>query len=101
MAWLEYGGRLRRLQDGETIVGGVREVSLHVGDGALLPRHFVLRVAGDDVWIRVWSSDAVVALNGKQISTQECKLDDGDTISAGSVHFHVWRAQPELSVTDE
>ena len=101
MAWLEYGGRLRRLADGETIVGGVPAAGLHVPDADLLPRHFVLRLAGDDVWIRIWSADAVVALNGKQISTQECRLDDGDTISAGSIHFHVWRARPELSVTAE
>jgi len=101
VAWLEYGGRLRRLPDGETVVGGIPGVSLQVADADLLPRHLVLRVAGDDVWIRVWSADAVVALNGRQIGTQECKLDDGDTISAGSVHFHVWRAQPELSVTGE
>jgi predicted component of type VI protein secretion system len=101
MAWLEYGGRLRRLPDGETVVGSVPTAGLQVADSDLLPRHFVLRVTDDDVWIRVWSSEAVVALNGKQISTQECKLDEGDTISAGSVHFHVWRAQPELPVTGE
>jgi hypothetical protein len=97
MAWLEYGGRLRRLNDGETVVGGVPAAGLQVADADLLPRHFVLRVAGDDVWIRVWSQDAVVALNGKQIGGEECKLEEGDTISAGSVHFHVWRANPELS----
>jgi len=101
MAWLEYGGRLRRLNDGETVVGGVPSAGLQVADADLLPRHFVLRVAGDDVWIRIWSTDAVVALNGKQLGTQECKLDEGDTISAGSVHFHIWREQPELSVTGE
>jgi len=101
MAWLEYGGRLRRLPEGETVVGGAPGASLHVADADLLPRHFVLRVAGDDIWIRIWSPDAVVALNGKQISTQECMLDEGDTISAGSVHFHVWHAQPALPVTRE
>src|SRR3712207_1760692 len=96
MAWLEYAGRLRRLPDGDTVVGGVPATALQVADADLLPRHFVLRVDGDDVWIRIWSPDAVVALNGKQISTQECRLEDGDTISAGSIHFHVWRAHPEL-----
>ena len=102
MAWLEYGGRLRRLPDGETVVGSVPAARLQVADADLLPRHFALRVAGDDVWIRVWSADAVVALNGRQIGTQECRLDDGDTISAGSIHFHVWRARPELrEVTGE
>jgi predicted component of type VI protein secretion system len=102
MAWLEYGGRLRRLADGETVVGGVPAAGLHVPDADLLPRHFVLRVQKDDVWIRAWSPDSVVALNGRQMGAQECKLDDGDTISAGSVHFHVWRAQPELrSVTSD
>jgi len=101
MAWLEYGGRLRRLPDGETIVGASPTAGLQVADADLLPRHFVLRIAGDAVWIRVWSSDCVVALNGRQISTDECKLDEGDTISAGSIHFHVWRTQPELPVTGE
>jgi predicted component of type VI protein secretion system len=96
MAWLEYGGRLRRLAQGETIVGGAPSAALHVGDGDLLPRHFVLRVAGDDVWLRVWSADTVVALNGRQVGSQESKLEDGDTVSAGSVHFHVWRNEPEL-----
>src|SRR3712207_383561 len=96
MAWLEYAGRLRRLADGETVVGGAPNVGLHVGGADLLPRHFVLRVAGDDVWLRVWSPDTVVALNGRQVGGQDCKLEDGDTISAGSVHFHIWRNQPEL-----
>jgi len=96
VAWLEYGGRLRRLPEGETIVGGAPSAGLHVGDADLLPRHFVLRVAGDDVWLRVWSGDTVVALNGRQMGSQESKLEDGDTISAGSIHFHIWRNEPEL-----
>jgi predicted component of type VI protein secretion system len=102
MAWLEYGGRLRRLADGETVVGGAQNAGLHVGDADLLPRHFVLRVAGDDVYIRIWSSDTVVALNGRQMGAEECRLDDGDTISAGSAHFHIWRHDPDLTpVTPE
>jgi predicted component of type VI protein secretion system len=102
MAWLEYGGRLRRLADGETVVGGAPNVGLHVGEADLLPRHFVLRVDGDDVYVRIWSPDTVVALNGRQMGAAECRLDDGDTISAGSTHFHIWRNEPELTpVTPE
>jgi predicted component of type VI protein secretion system len=97
MAWLEYGGRLRRLADGETVVGGAPTVALHVGNADLLPRHFVLRVDGDEVYSRIWSSDTVVALNGRQMGAEEYRLDDGDTISAGSAHFHVWRHEPELT----
>ena len=97
MAWLEYRGRLRRLVDGETVVGGSPSAGLHVGDADLLPRHFVLRVAGDEVYLRIWSSDTVVAVNGRQIAADECRLEDGDTISAGSIHFHIWRNEPELS----
>lgn len=97
MAWLEYGGRLRRLADGETVVGGSPAAGLPVADADLLPRHFVLRVAGDDVYLRIWSTDTVVALNGRQIAGDECRLDDGDTISAGSIHFHIWRNEPELT----
>jgi predicted component of type VI protein secretion system len=96
MAWLEYRGRLRRLADGETVVGGAPNVGLHIGDADLLPRHFVLRVAGDDVYIRNWSPDTVVALNGRQMAAEESRLDDGDTISAGSAHFHIWRNEPDL-----
>jgi pSer/pThr/pTyr-binding forkhead associated (FHA) protein len=101
MAWLEYNGRLRRLPEGETVVGGAQSAAMHVADADLLPRHLVLRVEGDDVWLRVWSPETVVALNGRQIAAQECKLNDGDTISAGSVHFHVWGNKPELRVTGE
>lgn len=102
MAWLEYGGRLRRLPDGETVVGGAASVGLHVGDADLLPRHFVLRVSGDDVYIRIWSPDTVVALNGRQMGSEESRLDDGDTISAGSAHFHAWQNEPDLTpVTSE
>src|SRR5918992_5768268 len=102
MAWLEYGGRLRRLPDGETVVGGAPTAGIHLTDGDLLPRHFVLRVDGDDVVLRVWSPETVVALNGRQMGGEECPLADGDTISAGSVHFHVWRSEPDLSrVTSE
>jgi predicted component of type VI protein secretion system len=97
MAWVEYGGRLRRLAEGETVVGGAPTVGLHVGEADLLPRHFVLRVDGDDVFMRIWSTDTVVALNGRQMGSEECRLDDGDTISAGSAHFHIWRNEPELS----
>jgi hypothetical protein len=98
MAWLEYGGRLRRLSDGETVVGGAPTTGLHVGDADLLPRHFVERVGGDDVFIRIWSPDTVVALNGRQMGAEESWLDDGDTISAGSAHFHIWRSEPDLAV---
>jgi predicted component of type VI protein secretion system len=102
MAWLEYRGRLRRLADGETVVGGSPNAGLHVGDADLLPRHFVLRVAGDDVDIRIWSADSVVALNGRQMGAEAGRLDDGDTISAGSAHFHIWRNEPDLTpVTSE
>src|ERR687895_231818 len=97
MAWLEYGGRLRRLTDGETVVGGAPSAGLHIGDVDLLPRHFVLRIDGDDAFIRTWSPDTVVALNGRQMAAEECRLDDGDTISAGSAHFHIWRQEPELN----
>ena len=97
MAWLEYAGRLRRLPEGETIVGGSPATGLPVADADLLPRHFVLRVAGEDVYLRIWSTDTVVALNGRQIAGDECRLDDGDTISAGSIHFHIWRSEPELA----
>src|SRR5918992_4329082 len=97
MAWLEYRGRLRRLADGETVVGGSPNAGLHVGDADLLPRHFVLRVAGDDVDIRIWSPDSVVALNGRQMGAETGRLDDGDTISAGSAHFHIWRNEPDLT----
>ena len=102
MAWLEHSGRLRRLPDGETVVGASPSATLSVGEADLCPRHFVLRVEGEDVWIRPWSTETVVALNGKQMGSLECKLEDGDTISAGSEHFHVWRAEPELrQVTPE
>jgi predicted component of type VI protein secretion system len=102
MAWLEYGGRLRRLAEGETVVGAAPQAGLPVADADLLPRHFVVRVAGDEVYIRIWSTDTVVALNGRQMAADEYRLDDGDTISAGSVHFHIWRNEPELnSVTIE
>jgi hypothetical protein len=97
MAWLEYGGRLRRLAEGESVVGGAASATVHVGDVDLLPRHFVLRVAGNEVWLRVWSQEAVVALNGRQIGSDEFRLEDGDTISAGSAHFHIWGSQPELT----
>jgi predicted component of type VI protein secretion system len=49
------------------------------------------------VYIRVWSTDTVVAVNGRQIAAEECRLDDGDTISAGSMHFHIWRNEPDLT----
>jgi predicted component of type VI protein secretion system len=102
MAWLEHAGRLRKLTEGEAVVGASPSAALHIGDADLLPRHFVLRVRGDDVFIRIWSPDAVVALNGRQIAAEEFRLDDGDTISAGSAHFHIWRHEPDLaSVTSE
>jgi predicted component of type VI protein secretion system len=102
MAWLEYGGRLRKLPEGETVVGAAQSAALQVADSDLLPRHFVLRVQGDGVFIRVRNPDAVVALNGRQIGTEDCRLDDGDTISAGSVHFHIWHNEPDLgSVASE
>ena len=97
MAWLEYDARLRRLPEGETVVGAAPNAGLQVGNADLLPRHFVLRVEGDSVAIRIWSADTVLALNGRQLGTGEYPLEDGDTISAGSIHFHIWRSEPELS----
>jgi len=97
MAWLEYAGRMRRLPEGETVVGGAPSAGLQVADADLLPRHFILRITGDSASIRIWSPDTVVALNGRQIGADDCRLDDGDTISAGSAHFHIWRREPDLS----
>lgn len=94
MAWLEYGGRLRKLPEGRVIVGSGVEATFQVEDAELMPRHLVLDTVDQGVQVRACSSDVVVAVAGRQIGTEQHLVAYGDPIHAGSAEFRVWREQP-------
>jgi predicted component of type VI protein secretion system len=87
MTWLEYNDSLQELPGGEVVVGGGSQATWRIQHMDLRPRHFVIESAADKAMLRPFSSDSVVALNGKQVSSEACALSDGDMIEAGSGRF--------------
>lgn len=53
----------------------------------LAARHFTVKRAGSQVTIRPCGVDAVIAINGRQVSANGLELRDGDTIDAGVSRF--------------
>jgi hypothetical protein len=62
-----------------------------------MPRHFIVTSTADGTVIRPFSSDAVVSLNGRQLSLGATALSDGDIIAAGSGQFRFWSNTPSES----
>src|SRR4051812_12485799 len=87
MAWLAFGMQTRELRDGDVVVGSATDAGWRVTTADLLPRHFALTVRGREVSVRACTSDNVVAVNGRQVSSQPQVLRDGDIVSAGSGRF--------------
>ncbi len=89
MPWLEYGGRMRKLPDGQAVVGAGPGAALVIEGADLLPRHFHVEPTADGIRLRAHTSEAVVAIDGRQIGTDWCPANFGAIISAGSIHFRV------------
>lgn len=94
MTWLEYGGRLRKLPEGTTVIGGGPESALILEDADLMPRHVILHPRADHVEVAAFSPDVVVCVSGRQIGTDAWTAQYGEPIQAGSATFHVWSEQP-------
>lgn len=94
MAWLEYGGRLRKLPDGISVVGSGPDASFRVDDADLMPRHFIVHPRDDHVEVAAFSPDVVVRVAGAQIGTDSHPTSYGSPIQAGSAEFHIWAQQP-------
>jgi predicted component of type VI protein secretion system len=87
MTWLEFNDALRELPNGDVIIGGGSQATWRLPQLDLRPRHFVIESANGKARLRPFSSDSVVALNGKQVASEPCELHDGDTIEAGAGTF--------------
>ena len=87
MTWLESNDALRELPSGEVVIGGGAQATWRIQQADLRPRHFVIASANGKATLRPFSSDSVVALNGKQVASEACTLGDGDVIEAGSATF--------------
>lgn len=95
MTWLEYSDALQEVPiDSELIVGTGAQATWRLRRADLMPRHFIVSASGDGAAIRPFSSDAVVSLNGRQLSSGTTMLEDGDVISAGSARFRFWADTP-------
>jgi len=95
MTWLQYNEALQELApDSELVVGSGAQATWRVRKADLMPRHFIVRTSDGGVRIRPFSSDAVVAVNGRQVSSEGCELEDGDVVSAGSAQIDYWSATP-------
>src|SRR6266567_406251 len=86
MPWLAFGTLVHELRDGEVIVGTASEATWRVATADLMPRHFVVDVKGGKATLRPFSTDVVVVVNGRQLSSAQA-LRDGDVIDAGSGRF--------------
>src|SRR5206468_7373204 len=95
MTWLQYNEALQELApDSELVVGSGAQATWRVRKADLMPRHFIVRTSDGGVRIRPFSSDAVVAVNGRQVSSEGCELEDSDVVSAGSAQIDYWSATP-------
>lgn len=99
MTWLEYNEALQELRaDSEVVVGTGAQATWRLRRADLMPRHFIVSPTDDGVMIRPFSSEAVVTLNGRQLSSRATELHDGDVISAGSGEFRFWADAPGESL---
>lgn len=95
MTWLENNDALYEVANGaEVVVGSGSQSTWRLRTADLKPRHFVITAGPEGTWIRRYSSDTVVALNGRQLSSERIALNEGDVVSAGSTHFFFWRSAP-------
>ena len=95
MTWLEYNDALQEVPaDSEVLVGTGAQATWRLRRADLMPRHFTIAASADGATIRPFSSDAVVSLNGRQLSCGATPLADGDVISAGSGRFRFWADTP-------
>lgn len=97
MTWLEYNDALQEVpHDSEVIVGTGAQATWRLRRADLMPKHFIVTSSPDGgaAQIRPFSSDAVVSLNGRQLSCEPTSLADGDVIAAGSGQFRFWAATP-------
>lgn len=97
MTWLEYNDALQEVpSDSEVIVGTGAQATWRLRRADLMPRHFIVTASSDGsaAAIRPFSGDAVVSLNGRQLSCEPTPLASGDVISAGSGQFRFWVETP-------
>ena len=98
MTWLEYNDAMQEVPaDSEVIVGTGAQATWRLRRADLMPRHFVVTTSPQGAIIRPFSSEAVVSLNGRQLSSGATPLADGDVISAGSGRFRFWAESPSES----
>jgi predicted component of type VI protein secretion system len=95
MTWLEYNEALQEVRgNGEIVVGTGAQATWRLRRADLMPRHFVVSTADDRATICPFSSEAVVAVNGRQLPVGATELRDGDVIDAGSGEFRFWATTP-------
>ena len=95
MTWLKYNEALQELPDDtEMVVGSGAQATWRVQRADLMPKHFIVSNTDGRVRIRPFSSDAVVAIGGRQVSTEGTELRDGAVIRAGSAQISFWSDTP-------
>jgi predicted component of type VI protein secretion system len=102
MAWLasESGTIRRELRDGELVVGSGADADWRVATADLMPRHFVVLTHGLNASVRPFSTENVVAVNGRQTSGAPISLNDGDVVAAGSARFYFTDDAPRARTAD-
>lgn len=94
MAWLATEGAAHQLADGETLVGSGPHAAWRLVSHDLAPKHFIVTSQGERATVRAATVESVVAVNGRQASTSDAELRDGDKIDAGSARFSYTSAKP-------
>lgn len=92
---LVFNGTARELRDGDMTIGTDPRATWRVADADLRPRHFVVSVHRGGAVVRPCDADCVVTVGGVQVPVKGWQLSDGDTVAAGSGHFHFWVAEPQ------
>jgi hypothetical protein len=89
---LAIGDERHEVRKRRTVIGRSRECDLQLSDPNVSRRHAELRQEGSAFWLVDLDSTNGVDVNGRRVRRQ--KLEDGDTITAGSTDIRFERRLP-------
>jgi DNA-binding winged helix-turn-helix (wHTH) protein len=87
------------LDDGETIVGRAADATFVIDDASVSRRHIRVAVADNVVTLQDLGSKNGTTVNGRRVSGEGVRLEDGDAIRIGSVPV-TFRAYAEPASTE-
>lgn len=89
---LQHGHSIVRVAEHPVVIGRDRAAEFSLDDPAIAPRHAVLEVINDRLWVRDLSAQGGVRVNGRPIS--QSVLDANDVLALGAQQFIVLADRP-------